>query len=607
MLPVGLVCALLSCSADNSIDAVGPKSGNETSKTTSLDFKFTPENMSDFSVRAESAVLKISGDGLETITQTLTLTDSSVEGSVNAVLAGENRNFTIQIFDEVGTVQYEGSTILDVTEGSLANLPILITRQYHGREGDSIALVALDKANATPFWDWSTPIDTWTYVEVGADPTDRVTMFFMDDNNFAPSYIPEEIGYLTELTRVGFSGSFSYLPTEFGKLTKLKDLHFYGTSLTVLPESFANLESLEVLSLTDGIFEEIPSVLDKLPNLSKLRLGYNQIKNVLELPEMANLETLELHNNEIVEITGSIQTLQKLNGLFLDNNKLSSLPSEIGTLTQLEQLSVRNNNLTDLPVELFDCSSLKTFKVSANDISSIPDEVVQLSMLGHMELENNSLSFGDLEKISFINYTTISPQDTLGEAQTITSSETVHMGVEISGSANSYLWTKDGNWFAVTDSILVTESGIYECKITSSVVETYSGSKSSLTMFHRPIAVTIADVTAPVLTNSPSIIVTSGEQRVRIAPESFDIIETVSDFYDVEVVVTELPTSGMLNIYDTPLTTIPEPIGLGAINDGDFLNYSHDGSENSSDSFKFKLRDKAGNLSEEYLYSISII
>lgn len=78
--------------------------------------------------------------------------------------------------------------------------------------------------------------------------------------------------------------------------------------------------------------------------------------------------------------------------LDLRNMGLTELPPEIGQLAQLEVLNLLDNQLSSLPASIGQLTQLKTLKLSGNPISSLPPEIGQLSQLSHLYLRGSQLS-----------------------------------------------------------------------------------------------------------------------------------------------------------------------------------------------------------------------
>ncbi len=167
------------------------------------------------------------------------------------------------------------------------------------RRADSLALMGIARALDTwASWENPEPMDNWLDIDLwderdkGCTPEKigrvRCARFYLFGTKES---LPYEVQYLTAAEELYFFGNEnSYLleltPGEY--ITKLKDLKrltigAYGISK--LPESFAELENLEMLSLYGNNFETMPDVLtpENFPKLHSLNLGGNQRRMIYDL------------------------------------------------------------------------------------------------------------------------------------------------------------------------------------------------------------------------------------------------------------------------------------------------------------------------------------
>jgi hypothetical protein len=83
---------------------------------------------SPFSRIADSASLTISASDMDNFVRVLTITDSTVEGTVTGIPAGKGRLFTVSVFDSLDSLQYKGTATADLPRGSTVNVPITLYR-----------------------------------------------------------------------------------------------------------------------------------------------------------------------------------------------------------------------------------------------------------------------------------------------------------------------------------------------------------------------------------------------------------------------------------------------------------------------------------------------
>lgn len=122
LAPVILMMALLECSDTQDITRVT----DDSSGMALLKIRMTAG--SPFQQLANLAVITVSASDMLTITQQLTVTDTSVEGKVDGIPAGKDRAFTITVYDSLETLQYRGSTTADIVADSTVHITITIVR-----------------------------------------------------------------------------------------------------------------------------------------------------------------------------------------------------------------------------------------------------------------------------------------------------------------------------------------------------------------------------------------------------------------------------------------------------------------------------------------------
>ena len=83
---------------------------------------------SPFQQIVRTAVLEISASDMLPMTNSLTITDSSVEGLIKGIPAGKARLFQVYVYDSMEVMQYMGSATADVIADSTVHVAISIVR-----------------------------------------------------------------------------------------------------------------------------------------------------------------------------------------------------------------------------------------------------------------------------------------------------------------------------------------------------------------------------------------------------------------------------------------------------------------------------------------------
>ena len=323
--------------------------------------------------------------------------------------------------------------------------------------------------------------------------------------------IPEEISNLINLWYLDISSPTlsGPIPDGLWDLVNLTNLAMSGVSINdSIPNDILNLVNLTNLSMSScGLIGEIPSEINQLTNLSYIWLMNNNLSGELpaSIGQLTELRNLYLGNNQLSgdipeeianltqlvtlvlgpnNFTGSIPSgiwdMGDLQVLAIGNNELTGeIPPEVGNLTQLFQFTVYGNHFTGaIPDEITNISGLQRFEISYNEFTSIPD-LTGLSLLNNAYVQDNKLTFHDLEENISLSSFIYAPQDSIGESlDTLLLEGTgFSLPISVSGSANQYQWFKDGTLIAgATDSTLIlnpvmlSDSGIYHLEVTNTIV-----------------------------------------------------------------------------------------------------------------------------------------
>ncbi|MCH7573898.1 MAG: fibronectin type III domain-containing protein [Candidatus Marinimicrobia bacterium] len=431
-----------------------------------------------------------------------------------------------------GTAYYFRITAVDSTGNESAYSSEVSATTYTLLEVDSLALVDLYNSTNSGSWTTSTnwltsaSLSTWYGVTVASG---RVTNLNLASNNLAGP-IPATIGNLTNLIQLRlFDNQLSGpIPIEIGNLTNLTGLYLYNNQLTgSIPPEIGNLTNLTHLVLSNNqLTGSIPTEIGTLTILDALHLNNNQLTGSIPatIGNLTNLTTLWLDQNlltgsipaeigiltaltilrlQVNLLTGAIPdtvgNLTNLNVLLLSTNNLTgTIPTAIGNLTNLTHLWLDNNNLTGtIPDSIVNLTNLQFMYLYDNQLVDLPS-LGAITTLVEFRVENNRFTFEDIEPNIGVASTTFtySPQDSVGIEQdtTVADGTSLTLSVAVGGAANQYQWVQDGLAIsgATSDSLVfstisLADSGSYLLRTTNTVA-------TALTLYSRPINVTIIDV-----------------------------------------------------------------------------------------------------------------
>ena len=145
------------------------------------------------------------------------------------------------------------------------------------------------------------------------------------------------------------------------------------------------LTNLEFLWLAECQISDI-TPLATLPNLDLLLLSGNLISDITPLATLPNLTYLWLSDNQIFDVT-PLATLTDLRYLSLGSNQISDV-IPLATLTNLEELSLSNNPISDI-TPLAKLTNLKDLSLFSNPISDITP-LAKLTNIETLDLDYNN-------------------------------------------------------------------------------------------------------------------------------------------------------------------------------------------------------------------------
>ncbi|NXS49267.1 LRC40 protein, partial [Balaeniceps rex] len=160
--------------------------------------------------------------------------------------------------------------------------------------------------------------------------------------------IPPRIGELKDSVcdvNLGFN-KISSISLELCMLHKLTHLDIRNNFLTSLPEEMEALTRLQIINLSFNRFKVFPSVLYHIVELETVLLSNNQVGSIdpLQLKKMDRLGTLDLQNNDLLQVPPELGNCETLRTLLLEGNPFRTPRAAIlakGTAAVLEYLRSR--------------------------------------------------------------------------------------------------------------------------------------------------------------------------------------------------------------------------------------------------------------------------
>lgn len=289
-----------------------------------------------------------------------------------------------------------------------------------------------------------------------------------------------------------------------------------------LPDALANLTEMSgKIELLDqpGLTGELPAFIwnwTKVERLQIKRCGFTSI-DVTGIENMVNLYEINTQATPFEgEIPAAFFKLPLMRDLYLEDGMWTSLSADIPmpTPTDLRRLYLNGNKINSLP-----------------DLTSI-----YWAEGAKFKCQNNALTFEDLEPNIWIasdpniDAFEFSPQAFLTDKDTIEllSGDALELSVSCGGTANIYIWTKDGELLDGADSdtlqIAATgqdDSGVYQCIVQNTLVP-------GLDLLSDTFSVVVTDPASLGSVNELSIQINGNPVQNVLSIDSKDIIEFVT-------------------------------------------------------------------------------
>ncbi|XP_072540318.1 leucine-rich repeat-containing protein 40 [Salminus brasiliensis] len=183
------------------------------------------------------------------------------------------------------------------------------------------------------------------------DVFDAVSDSPVSNVNFSKNQLTEVPSRILELKdtladiNLGFN-KISALPVGFSELQQLVHVDLRNNLLTSLPLELEALNKLRSIILSFNRFKAFPDVLYRISTLETVLISNNQVGGIdpIRLKKLDRLSTLDLQNNDIMQVPPELGNCTSLRALMLDGNPFRNPRAAIvakGTDALLEYLRSR--------------------------------------------------------------------------------------------------------------------------------------------------------------------------------------------------------------------------------------------------------------------------
>lgn len=245
---------------------------------------------------------------------------------------------------------------------------------------------------------WLSSASVCDWNGVGCNDARRVSSIILS-GNFLVGPIPESFGQLTSLTVLTLtSNSVSALPSSFGNLTLLQTLNLDTNALTSLPASINNCTKLTRVTINRNQLTSLPSV-TKWNLVTYFDASDNKITQLPDLSGLTSVGSLILYNNSISSLPTSMCNMN-FGYLDVSSNRLSTLPSCLSRVP-ISTLTIDNNPLIVTPPVVSELITLRKLSMSNCNLMIFPN-VTALTQLSTLYISHNLIGGEVDSSISFL-------------------------------------------------------------------------------------------------------------------------------------------------------------------------------------------------------------
>jgi len=158
-------------------------------------------------------------------------------------------------------------------------------------------------------------------------------------------------------------------------------------------DALARLQCLRWIWLPNNELTELSETIDTLAKLERLVVGGNLLTRLPEsLCKLTDLQWLDANRNQLTELPDSIGSLRRLQRLWLLGNPIAKLPDSFGELESLQWADLSATQLTALPESFGRLKNLEELYLNDNPLTALPESVSGLTGLKRLWMANSRLT-----------------------------------------------------------------------------------------------------------------------------------------------------------------------------------------------------------------------
>lgn len=177
------------------------------------------------------------------------------------------------------------------------------------------------------------------------------------------------------------------------------DLSYMDLEVTALDDELANdskkkAQQIVSLILSNNLLVDLPPSLNNFANIETLDLSNNQLKEInFDTRSLTNLRFFMAKNN-LLSDTSLPKDFgdQKLEIVNLSGNQFEQFPYQLLNVSTMKEIYLGSNQISVLPRNFENLKNLEIMYLGGNMLKSIPEEISQLKNLSSLNLSDNMLT-----------------------------------------------------------------------------------------------------------------------------------------------------------------------------------------------------------------------